>query len=297
MKLNDSGVVFTPEPRGYFLGKKQLSGITGLIREKIFPEMYGDVPEHILRNAAERGTRIHEETQAYDLFGAGESEETQWYADAMVDVEVLATEYIVTDFNHYASPIDKIIRIGDKIYLADLKTTYKLDAEYLRWQLGVLLLLFSIVNPEIKIDGCKAIWIDRKNKRCDIVDIEPIERAIISDLLASGVSGEPFTNPFAKVVKTDNNKLVLALVRQIAEIAAEVKSLNELKKEYEDGIKKIFDAAGVDKWESDYFIITRVAPYERKGFDSKGLQGAYPEIYKEFETVTTVGESIRTKLK
>ena len=72
---------------------------------------------------------------------------------------VLASEYIVTDFEHFASPIDKVVEINNEVCLVDVKTTAALDYEYLSWQLSVYKYLFGLVNPDVKIGGLGAIWI------------------------------------------------------------------------------------------------------------------------------------------
>ena len=37
MKLNDCGVIFLEDPRGYWFGDKQLEGLTGMIGRQLFP--------------------------------------------------------------------------------------------------------------------------------------------------------------------------------------------------------------------------------------------------------------------
>lgn len=59
MKLIKSQVVFNPDEHTYMLGDKELSGITSVISRQLFPDKYRDVPEYVLRKAAERGTMIH----------------------------------------------------------------------------------------------------------------------------------------------------------------------------------------------------------------------------------------------
>ena len=40
IELVKSGVVFNEENHTYFLGDKQLSGITGMIKRQLFPDKY-----------------------------------------------------------------------------------------------------------------------------------------------------------------------------------------------------------------------------------------------------------------
>ena len=69
MKLIKSQVVFNPNEHTYMLGDKELSGITSVISRQLFPDKYRDVPEYMLRKAAERGTMIHSICELVDDMG------------------------------------------------------------------------------------------------------------------------------------------------------------------------------------------------------------------------------------
>ena len=49
IKLVKSPVVFNEENHTYFLGEKQLRGITGMISRQLFPDKYKGVPDHVMR--------------------------------------------------------------------------------------------------------------------------------------------------------------------------------------------------------------------------------------------------------
>lgn len=80
LELNDSGVILT-EDHKYWMGDKQLYGITSVMSRQLFPDKYKAVPEKILKAAAARGTKVHEDLQVYDMFGEISSEETRLYAN------------------------------------------------------------------------------------------------------------------------------------------------------------------------------------------------------------------------
>lgn len=54
IKLVKSPVVFNEENHTYFLGEKQLRGITGMISRQLFPDKYKGVPDHVMRRAANK---------------------------------------------------------------------------------------------------------------------------------------------------------------------------------------------------------------------------------------------------
>lgn len=173
MRLKNSGVIFRGEDHTYWLKGKQLQGITGLLGRQLFSDQYKNVPDHILQNAAERGTAIHNACTVVDMFGISEREESDWYAVLKKEhgFEVINSEYLVTDFERYASAIDKVIKIGDDVCLADIKTTYKLNKDYLSWQLSIYKYLFNLLNPDIKISRLYAIWLKNGAKFIEIKEV------------------------------------------------------------------------------------------------------------------------------
>lgn len=169
MKLIKSQVVFNPDEHTYMLGDKELSGITSVISRQLFPDKYRDVPEYVLRKAAERGTMIHSICELVDDMGiTHDSDEAQGYKELKDDwgLRYECSEYLVSDNEDYASCIDKVYRENETDFtLGDIKTTYVLDKESVRWQLSIYAYLFELQNP-----GCNAvrligIWLRGKNMR------------------------------------------------------------------------------------------------------------------------------------
>lgn len=295
--LNTTNIKLINEPyRHYSDGSKEYKGITKFIGDILFPDMYSKVPEHVLNGAAERGSDFHHYTQMYDLFGTCETDEVKWYAEAMKGIEVVAMEYIVTDFEFFATPIDRVISINGKIYLADIKTTSSLQTEYLRWQLSICHHLFKIVNPDIELAGLKAIWQNRRKERVEIIDIEPIPNQYVIEFLNAARTGTEFSNPFT-VTKSNKDDEALELIRSHANVIAKIEEYKALEKEYKQRIDEMFIALGVDKWDTDYFTITRTADYTRETLDTTAIKEAYPEICKEFTKVSNVKGSIKIKMK
>lgn len=66
MELKNSGVVFNEELHEYWLGDKQLSGITGMIQRQLFPDEFEGVPEEMMMAAAEYGTDVHASIEDFD---------------------------------------------------------------------------------------------------------------------------------------------------------------------------------------------------------------------------------------
>lgn len=59
ISLNVPRVTFIEESHQYFIGKKELKGVTGTLIKKAFPDTYKNIPESVLKKAAERGGLVH----------------------------------------------------------------------------------------------------------------------------------------------------------------------------------------------------------------------------------------------
>ena len=91
MNLIKSPVVFNSEDHTYFLGDKQLSGITSVIHRHICPSKYDGIPKHILDKAAERGTLIHETCELVDdLHIESEMQEAINYENILFSIVITA---------------------------------------------------------------------------------------------------------------------------------------------------------------------------------------------------------------
>lgn len=291
--MRNSNVIFNPEAHTYHFEGVQLQGITGVIKKHLFPNQYKDVPEYILKKAAQRGTLIHEDLITADIFGTNDTFEQVNYLELKnkYNIDVLENEYLVTDYQNFATAIDKVVKINNEYYLIDVKTTYVLNKEYLSWQLSIGHFLFSIVNPDIEIKGYKAIWV-----RDDVTlhDIEPIPFEEVKKLLEAEVNGEMYQN---FQVATDESEKALMLIRRIEEIEENAKKAEAEKKELRAILEKKFNEMGVDKWENDSFIITKTKDYTRPIFQSKKFQEDYPDLHKEYIKDTIIKGSIKYNAK
>jgi hypothetical protein len=296
LALNNCGVILT-EDHKYWLGKKELFGITGILSRQLFPDKYSNVPEHVLKAAAERGTKVHESLQVYDMFGEISSIEAEMYAKLKQkkQFEVLDSEYIVTDYENFATPIDKVIRFPDTpentVDLADVKNTYTLDKTSLSWQLSICKYLFNIVNPNINVGKFYAIW--TKNG-VTLHEIDEIPQEEVIELLECEKEGRKYTRK--DIVTVDDEKAV-AVVRQLSDVLVEIAELEAKRDAFKQQLEEMFEQYGVEKWDNDYFSITRVAGFTRETFDGKRFKEEHPELHKQYVKQTEVKSSIRIKIK
>ena len=177
IELKNSEVIFLEEPHEYWLGDKQLSGITGMIQRQLFPDEYDNVDEAVLNAAATYGTNVHASIEDFDK---------NWNNDGTVEVadyiEICkehglvheASEYIVSDNKNWASMIDKVYRVSDDTFsIGDIKTYGVMTSEKLekaRWQLSLYAYFFELQNKKAKIDKLFIIHLRNKIKKDGTVD-------------------------------------------------------------------------------------------------------------------------------
>lgn len=300
-KLKKSKVVFYPATHTYVTPDgRMLDGITGMISRQLFPNKYDGVDEETMRNAAERGSFIHSVCELVDSLNIEhESPEAMGYKE-LKDTYGLRheeSEYLVSDNVHFASCIDKVYRDGESTFtLADIKTTYKLDKEYVRWQLSIYAYLFERQNPGAKVLHLYAIWL--RGERHELVEVERIPDDVVVSLMEHEVGGEQFTNPYApSVTDTSLPEKYAAMEDAIAEIDRQYKYWSEKKKELADGVKFEMQNAGVSKWVGDRVSFTRKEDSEREDFDKKRFAADHPDLYKAYLIKTKVSGSVILKVK
>lgn len=288
--LKDCGVVFTDRDHSYILDGEPLSGITGVISKHLFSNKYSGIPKSVLEAAKERGTRIHNELSRYDRFGECETDAQRSYKE--LGLNVIADEYLVTDFDNYATAIDKVAIINDEIWIGDVKTTYTLDEDYVGWQLSICKYLFELVNPDLEVKGMFAVHV--KDDVATFVEIKGKDINEAQKLLKSDVSGQKYQN---YEIATVENKEALALVAKITELTAIAKEIKEAEKQMRDQLSVEFEKLNVKKWETDSFLISKTADYTRTTFDSAKFKKLHPDMVSDFEKETKVKGGLKIKLK
>ena len=198
---------------------KVLEGVTTLMENQGVSADYSEVgdgdpiaKERILRNAAARGSAIHRAIEEYDN-GITRAEDGTYigsdyavydYVDpetnetvrksvpirsiianyASLGMPVLASEYLITDGNNFASMIDKVLSVkDDQVDLVDIKTTSTVHEKALQYQLSIYANLFEKMNPSKSVRKLMAIMVDRKTGKVSMIDVkrlpnEEVERVM-----------------------------------------------------------------------------------------------------------------------
>jgi hypothetical protein len=273
-----------------------------MLHKRLFPNEYKK-PENeplekwlrTLEQAAKRGTAIHDACEAYDN---GEQVYTEYIAEVDAYAEStkkkklrhLASEYLVTDGDYFASAIDKVYEVDDHtVDLGDIKTTSKLNKEYVAWQLSIYAYFFETMNPDIKVRHLYAIHI--RDGKCKVVKVERIPDAKVIALMADEIFDAPV------VVETptlpsmpDQYKEMQWDIREMMEFYVETKAkLDEIKAK----LLEEMDAAEVSKWEGDIISFTRKADSSREVFDTKRFKSERPDLYREYTIITNTRGSVQ----
>lgn len=295
--LQESGIRFDKEQHRYFLGVAELSGITGFIKKRVFPNKYKDIPQWRLDRAASNGTLIHESIELLDggFPPAEMSDELKSYQRIKKEnnLTTLANEYIVTDKEHFASGIDLVLTNDkEEIILADIKTTSVLDKEYVSWQLSIYAYLFEMQNPSLKANKLFVIWL--RGDKSEYAEVERIDTEIIKDLLQCEVDGTQFVNPLAKT-DADVPVAIKNAEYSVYSLVTQIKELNEKKKQLSEGLLKLMQESDVKSYKGQYITLSRKAAYTKKSIDNKKLEKKYPEVYAACMKETKYPETLQIK--
>ena len=299
MQLTKSRVIFDPEAHTYTLDGVQLRGITGMIESQLFPDKYSGIPDYVMKKAADRGHFVHEVCELVDDLGVShESEEAKNYQNLkeIYGLNYEVSEYLVSDNEHFASCIDKVYRENETDFsLADIKTTYRLDKEYVRWQLSIYAYLFEMQNPGCRVVRLVAIWL--RGNIAELVEVERIPDAVVASLMAAEVGGIQFVNPYVvPSSKEDLPDKYREMEDSIIEITEQAKYWAERKKELTDGVMKEMVKAGVYSWKGESISFIRKKDSIRKTFDRESFEKDYPGVYERYLVDTPVSGSITLKV-
>lgn len=305
-QLNNSNVIYIEDTHEYFTNEfKKLHGITGFINDQLFPGKLDGIPESVLSLATERGKRVHEECENIDNEGIeAESKQGENYLRLKSDFGLthIASEYIVTDNEFIASPIDKVYlgRYSDSVILGDIKTTYKLDMLYLSWQLSIYAYFFERQNTHLRVDALLAIWL-RGEDTDSIVQVERIPDKEIEIFLQCCKEGLKYVDNCSAdsyVAKLNDLPAKVSNVEEsVYQLIEMQKTLDEQMDKFKSQLLELMKEAKADNIKGDLITITRKKAYQRESFDAKAMKDKYPDVYDEFVKLSDVKESIQIKAK
>lgn len=291
MKLNQSSVVFNSENHTYTLDGKPLSGITSLLHRQLFKDMYKGVDEKVLQEKADYGTMVHQTCELADNGFPVTLEEGESYLNLTKTYNLIheESEYLVSDNTHFASSIDKVYREDETTFhLADIKTTYNLNKEYVKWQLSIYAYFFEMQNPGATVGSIFAIWF--KNKKAKRVLLDRIPSEEVERLLTCDAIGIQYIPDSLPVLATEAEQMII-------DINTQLKLLEEQEKNLREGLMRAMVQSGLYSWKGERVSITRKTASSREDFDKARFKEEHPELYQQYVKETLTSESLTIKVK
>ena len=314
MELNKvTRVEFFPLTHTYILdGEKYLIGVTELMKKHGLSPNYSMIDEATLLYAAEMGTQAHQLIEDY-INGLPVPESTLVKSFRKLGLDIIATEYLVTDYEVVASSIDLVAKVDDNtVDLIDMKRTSTVHKDALASQLGIYKVLFEAINPDIKVRNCYCLPIKKGNKddilkdTCNkLVEITPMSADKVKAVIEAERDGnlfrdestDPTTTEVANVVEGFLSVGFGDAIKLIADLTAQVKEVEESIASAKETIYQEMLAKGVDKLEIDGITLTVKKPYTTNKFDSTAFMKDHADLAEQYTKESEVKGSLIIKIK
>ena len=302
VNLINNGVIFKEEEHEYWLGDKQLFGITSAIQHQVAKSEYDNCPEYLIKKAGQYGSDVHKSIQRLiNDFEHDGTVETEDFRELTKDMSIEACEYNVSDLEHWASNIDVITRVSDNEFdLYDIKTysNSKLTKTQLlkaKFQLSLYSMLFEgqVKGAKVRNLGiihicCKIKKDGTENHISEILPIDRIPNDVCKNLLDCERQGAQFQNPYdiPKDVASKVNRII-KLIQTKKEAEEE---LNAIKKD----VLETMLFLDVKSWKGEKITFSRIDETQRTSFDLTAFKKAYPDLpYDSYVKTSKVAGSLK----
>lgn len=299
IKLNKPKITFIEETHQYFLGKKELKGITGTLIRKAFPDTYKDIPKSVLMKAAERGGMIH---NSFELFCTVFDSDIKMYPNPTEEIRAfnsmlvsyglhhVDSEYLVTDGEDFASAIDGVFADSDgNIYLVDYKTTSTLHYDNVSLQLSIYARWFEEQNPDLKVKELVCMWF--KNGQSRFQPLPRVSEEKIDALIKAYLEDDPDYKYEVEVPEAFSST-----EQQYRLVTARIDALKEKQDALKEKLMKMMEANKQKSIKTQYGSYSYVESTTKRTLDTKLFKEKYPNAYEKLTKVSISKPSIRIKL-
>ena len=287
--LNQSPVIFKSDTHQYFLKKNELQGITQTLIKRAYPDTYKrpdiyteEQWQEILNNAAAKGSVMHETIELHDELGIeSDLPELQNYKKVLAenDLEVLASEYVVSDEKHYATAIDKVLmrRSDGGIILVDFKRTFTMHIENVTVQQSICKRWFEKLNPKLKVAAIYVLWM--RDDQYKFIELKPWADEALDYLIDCDINDKPFE--LAKIYG-DLPVRFAEVEDEVARLEIDLKAAQERQKTLKQGLYDLMTNNNIKSWTGSRLKLTRVLPTTSETFDTKAFKEEHPDLYKQY---------------
>lgn len=302
IELINNGVKFLEEPHEYWLGEKQLYGITGAIQRQVAKQEYDNCPDYLIKKAGEYGSGVHTSIQRLiNDFEHDGSVEVEDFRELTKDMNIEASEYNVSDLLNWSSNIDLVARVSDNEFdLLDIKTysnqkLTKIQLLKAKFQLSIYAMFFEAQNKGAKVRNLGILHICNKLKKdgtfnhiAETLTIDRIPVEVCQNLLDCDLNGEKFQNPF------DIPKEVASKVSRIIKLIQAKKEAEEELNAIKRDVLETMLFLDVKSWKDDRICFSRLDESSRSSFDLASFKKAYPDLpYDQFIKTSKVAGSLK----
>lgn len=286
-------LTFNETTHEYSVDGKKLISVTQLMRKHGLAPDYTAVKSDILNAAAERGTLIHGEIEAFIKTGAiGFTAEAYSFA-------IYAKNKGLTDIKSEIKLYNDIVAgTADLFYkdsdgaqvIADIKTTSTIHRDAVAWQLSIYNYLAGNIATKAQA------WHFDRDSVLKVINIQLKPVAEVERLLQCERDGVLYT--------TELKTIEAWQLDEIAEAQEIIEQAEAAKKEAEARVQEVREAiinamynAGVTKYEDERIKLTLVDPVTRTTIDSTAIKKELPDIAAKYSKTSTTKASIRITLK
>ena len=303
VNLINNGVTFKEDEHEYWLGDKQLFGITTAIQHQVAGHEYDGCPEYLIRRSGDYGKSVHKSIEMLiNDFEHDGTVETEDFRELTKDMSIEACEYNVSDLEHWASNIDIVVRVSDNelFDLYDIKTysNSKLTKTQLlkaKFQLSIYAMLFEGQNKGAKVRNLGIIHICCKTKKdgtenhiSEILPIDRIPNDVCQNLLDCELQGTQFQNPY------DIPKDVASKVNRIKKLIQTKKECEEELNAIKKDVLETMLFLDVKSWKGENITFSRIEETQRSSFDLAAFKKAYPDLpYDSYIKTSKVAGSLK----
>lgn len=299
MKLIENKKVFFDAISHSYINDKDelLIGVTSLLEKHNLAPDLSNIPATRLKEAADKGTRVHEYLQSYEagkmVLPSGLLNEYK-----KLGLRFLASEFLVSDNELVASKIDMLYQSGpDSVIIADIKTSEKKNLRYVTWQTSIYKVLFERQNPGIKVSDLYLIWTDKNCEKLKAFErLEPIPESEVEALLDAERKDEIYVDPHtaesAVTVLADDLALYSASISLMAELKAKLKETEAFVKECDKKLVAYMTENNLEEMLVEGGTVKLKKGYQRKAVDTAKLAKDYPQLAAKYEKVSDVSPSI-----
>lgn len=296
------GVKYDPVDHTYTNAEGlELSGITGIIKQFICPNAYADVPAEVLESARVRGNKLHSllELYANGTFANVTEEDAEIIENfnamalALEDYTCLASEYVVSNNELTASPIDLLaLDYEGNLTIIDLKTSHSLNVEFVTWQLNFYR-YFLELQTGLKADNLQALHVT--GGKAKFVKVQIIANEHLEYMLSCAYNFVEFKNP----LQVEENKIAKleSIYREKKALEKQIKALEEEEEQIKAEVIAEMKKNAVKTHESLTIRVTYKSAGTSTRFDAKALEAENEEIYKKYLKTSKTKESLTIKLK